>query len=126
MTPFDYLKAINETKDDISDDTNFEKDYVPYIVNRGLSFFVDSCLQANEMNLRHHSPKKWQFSYLLNSVTKKKRFSKWHKKDDIGSDLAMVMEYYGYSIEKAKVALSILTEDQLRMIKQKFEKGGKL
>lgn len=125
MTPFDYLNAINLTKDDFSDDPAFQKDYVPFIVNRGLSYFVDTCLQANEMNVRPNIPKKWQFSYLLNSITKKKRFSKWHKQE-IGDDLSMVMEYYGYSIEKAKVALSILTKDQLTMIKQKFEKGGKL
>ena len=77
------------------------------------------------MNFRHYIPKKWQFHYLLNSITKKKRFSKWHKLET-GDDLTMVMNYYNYSREKAKVALSILSEEQLNMIKQKFEKGGKL
>jgi hypothetical protein len=62
---------------------------------------------------------------LLNSIAKKKRFSKWHKKET-GDDLTMVMKYYNYSREKAEVALSILSKDQLTMIKQKFEKGGKL
>jgi hypothetical protein len=126
MTPFDYLNAINQTKEDLSNDPLFEKDYVPFIVNRGLSYFVDTCLYANELNCRSSIPKEWQFSYLLNSITKKKRFSKWHKKDALGDNLAMVMEYYNYSTEKAKVALSILSEEQLVMIKQKFEKGGKL
>lgn len=125
MSPFDYLNCINLTKDDLSDDPSFQKDYEPFIVNKGLSFFVDSCLQANEMNLRHYIPKKWQFRYLLNSIAKKKRFSKWHKKET-GDDLTMVMKYYNYSREKAEVALSILSKDQLTMIKQKFEKGGKL
>jgi hypothetical protein len=125
MTPFDYLNCINLTKDDISDDPSFQSDYTPFIVNRGLSYFVDTCLQANEMNLRHDISKRWQFHYLLNSITKKKRFSKWHKYE-AGDDLEMVMEYYNYSREKARVALSILPKEQLIIIKQKFEKGGKL
>lgn len=126
MTPFDIINQINVGKEDISEDPEFRKAYEPYIINKGLSYFYDTCLQANMMNERHFIPKKWQFHYLLNTITKKKRFSKWHKKDANSDDLTMVMNYYGYSKEKASVALSVLTDEQLTMIKQELEKGGKL
>jgi hypothetical protein len=35
------------------------------------------------------------------------------------------MQYYDYSKQKAMTALSILTDEQLAMIKKKLEKGGK-
>lgn len=129
-SPFDFLNSINQTKEDLfkKEETALtaQKDYVPFIVNMGLSYFPDTCVQANEMNMRHYVPKEWQFQFLLNSITKKKRFSKWHKQEDLGKILDLVMLYYGYSREKARVAMSVLTDDQLTMIKQKFEKGGRL
>jgi hypothetical protein len=36
----------------------------------------------------------------------------------------LVKEYYGYSNEKAKTVLDILTKDQLKLIKEKLYKGG--
>jgi len=129
-TPFDFLNSINQTKEDLfkKEETapTAKKDYVPYIVNKGLSYFPDTCVQANEMNKRHYLPKEWQFQFLLNSITRKKRISKWHKMEDFGVNLTMVMQYYDYSREKARVALSVLTDEQLVMIKQKFEKGGRI
>ena len=126
MTPFDYLNAINLTKKNIfAEDPLADKEYVPYIVNRGLSYFPDTVLYANEMNKRYDAPNEWQFSYLLNSISKKKRFSKWNKKDAETESFRLVQEYYGYSSEKTKEALTILTDDQLVMIKEKLFKGGK-
>jgi len=94
------------------------------MVNKGLSYFADTVMQANEMNRLYDAPKKWQFQYLLNSIAKKKRFSKWHKAD-VSKSLSLVMEYYGYSSEKATVALGLLTEDQLKNIEERLNKGGK-
>jgi len=126
MTPFDYLNSINLTKKNIfAEDPLAEKEYVPYIINRGLSYFPDTVLYANEMNRRYDTPNEWQFLYLLNSISKKKRFSKWHKKDAETESFRLVKEYYGYSNEKTKEALTILTENQLVMIKEKLFKGGK-
>ena len=47
----DYLKAINESKEDLmkSDETWIKK-YPAYIINRCLSMFWDTLPQANEMN----------------------------------------------------------------------------
>lgn len=125
LSPFDFLNAINTTKEDLLEkDPQNIKDYNPFMVNKGLSYFADTVMQANEMNRLYDAPKKWQFQYLLNSITKKKRFSKWHKAD-VSKELSLVMEYYGYSSEKATVALSLLTQDQLKNIEERLNKGGK-
>lgn len=125
--PFDYLNAINSKTDLIgeSDDPNqAEKDYSPYMANRGLSYFADSILYANEMNMLAHVDKRLQFDYLLNSLRPRKRISKWAKKRE-DSDLDAVVEYFGYGYKKAQQALSVLSTQQLQQIKQKLEKGGK-
>ena len=125
MTPFDFLNAINITKKDlISEDPTVEKEYSAWMVNRGLSYFPDTIMYANELNQRHQIPSKWQFQYLLNSIPKKKRFSKWFKHEE-EDNLQMVMDCYGYSSEKAKQALDILTPEQLKCIEEKQYIGGK-
>ena len=125
MTPFDYLKAINETKEDLFVDPQAEKDYSAYMINRGLSFFPDTILYSNMMNRYSHIPKKSQFVFLSLNITKRKRFSQWHKRDKETESLSMVMEYFGYSSEKAKEALKILSDDQLSIIKGRQEQGGR-
>ena len=123
MSPFDYLKAINETKEDVMLTPQDERKYSSFIVNRGLSFFMDTIFQVNELNRNHHLDSRLQFDYLLNSVRKKKRYSKWLKPEKL-QDLDVVKEYYGFGNEKAKDALRILSEDQLAFIKDKLNQGG--
>jgi len=123
VSPFEFIKAINETKEDVMVDDISEKKYSPFIVNRGLSFFMDTIFQVNELNRNHHLDSRLQFDYLLNSVRKKKRYSKWLKPEKL-QDLDVVKEYYGFSNEKAKDALSTLSEDQLAFIKDKLNQGG--
>lgn len=127
MTPFDILNAINYTKENIFEDPQALKDYrkCSWIINRGLSQFPDTIMYANEMNRYYFLPEQWKFSFYLNSISKKKRFSKWAKKDAESDSLKLVMEYFGYSNEKAKQVLSVLTEEQMTMIKEKLYKGGK-
>lgn len=124
MNPFEYVNAINFKKQDIMVDDVAEKGYAPYMVNRSLSYFNDTVLMANEMNLNHHLDNRLQFDFLLNIVRKKKRFSKWAKPETV-SDVEVVKEYYGYSNEKAKSALSLLTSDQIDELKKKVFKGGR-
>ena len=125
MSPFDFINAINQTKVDLFKEPLANKDYDAYIVNRGLSFFHDTVVQANVMNRYSFLPNEWQFRFLLNSIAKKKRFSKWAKKDKATESLKLVQEYFGYSSEKAKEALRILSDEQLSEIKLKLNKGGK-
>jgi hypothetical protein len=124
--PFDFLNEINLTKKDlIREDPLVEKDYNPFMINRGLSYFADTVMYANEMNRHTGIPKIWQNDFFLNTITRKKRFSKWHKKDTESKSLQLIMEYYKYSTEKAKEVLAILSPEQLKMIEQKLYKGGK-
>ena len=124
MGPFEFIKSINQTKKDlIKDEPLAEKDYKPFLVNRGLSFFQDTVLQVNELNRLHFLDNKLQFDYLLNSIRPRKRWSKWLKPDKI-DNLEVVKEYYGFGNEKAKEALEILTDADIEYIKDKFIKGG--
>ncbi len=124
MNPFDYLNAINSTKQNIMVDDLAEKGYNSFMVNRGLSYFPDTILLANEMNIRHGVDNRLQFDFFINTVRSRKRFSKWLKHEDSES-LQAIKEYFGYSNEKARQALSILTENQLIELKKKVYKGGK-
>lgn len=124
MNPFEYINAINDTKADLMVDDIAEKQYVPFVVNRTLSYFVDTALLANEMNRYHHLDKKLQFHFLINSVRKRKRFSKWIKPQEQEA-LLIVKEYYGYSYEKARSALSLLSADEVEQLKHKLSKGGR-
>ena len=124
MNPFDFINAINFTKKDLIVDDITEKEYQPFLVNRTLSHFKDTVLYANEMNLNHHLDKRLQNHFFINIITKKKRFSKWVKPSEI-EDLDCIKEYYGYSNEKAKSILSLLTGDQMKQIKNRMKKGGR-
>lgn len=124
MNPFDYLNAINTTKKDIMVDDISEKAYTPFMVNRGLSYFPDTILYANEMNLQHHIDHRLQFDFFINIIKKKKRFSKWAKPINI-ENLELIKEYYGYSNEKAKSVLSLLNDAQINELKLRMYKGGK-
>jgi len=108
----------------IDEDPSLEKEYSPYIINRIYSGHLDSVMFANEMNRYSFLSKKTQYDFLLNTLRPKKRFSPWLRKDEI-KDLDLVKRYYGYSNEKAKQALRILTKEQLNFIKSKFETGGR-
>jgi hypothetical protein len=123
-SPFDYTNAINQTKVDIMVDDIEEKSYSSYMVNRSLSYFPDTVLLANEMNIHHHLDNKLQFHFLLNTIRKGKRFSKWAK-PILPEDLEVVKEYYGYSNEKAKAALALLDNAQINELKLRVYKGGK-
>ena len=122
--PFDYLTAINDTKKDVMVDDIAEKGYNAFMVNRGLSYFNDTVLFANEMNLNAHLDNRLQFDFLINIVRRRKRFSKWIK-PETASDVEVVKEYYGYSNEKARQALTLLTPEQIIDIKKKVYKGGR-
>ena len=123
----DYLKALNETKEPLldSDDLTWEKKYPPFIINRCLSMFWYTLPQANEMNGYHFLSKKVQFHFLLNSIRKKKRFGgKWLSQKKL-KNMDIVKEYYGYSNEKAREALTILSKEQLESIEKTLSKGGR-
>ena len=122
--PFDFVKAVSHTKKDIMVDDIAEKAYLPYMINRSLSYFNDTVLMANEMNTKHHLDNKLQYSFLINIVRKRKRFSKWNK-PELENDIDVVKEYYGYSNDKARQVLPLLSSSQLSELKIKVNKGGR-
>ena len=124
MNPFKFTDAINYTKEDIMIDDITEKAYNPFLINRSLSYFPDTVLAANEMNRNHHIDNRLQFDFFINIIRKLKRFSKWFKPEQI-SDLEIVKEYYGYSNEKARQILTLLSTEQINELKTKVAKGGR-
>jgi hypothetical protein len=121
----DWLNSINQTKKNIIDENpDSERTYNPYIINRCMSGHIDTILCANEMNLNSHLDKKLQYDFYINIIRPKKRYSPWLKKEKF-DDLSLVKEYYGYSDEKAKNALKLLSKEQIDYIKLKLNRGGK-
>lgn len=122
LSPFDFVNAIHLGKNLVVDDLT-EKQYVPYLVNKALSFGADTIIQSNEMNCRAHLSKKAQSIFLAGMVTPKKRFNKWINRPKIGN-IEAVMEYYQFSYKKAIEALKLLPEQQLAHIEKALFKGG--
>ena len=121
----DWLNSINFNKNNlIEEDPEAISSYPPYIVNRCLSGHLDTVLFANEMNKYSNIDKDMQYSFFLYTLRKRKRFSPWLKKEQV-DDLDLVKKHYGYSNEKAKVAVSLLTKTQLEYIRNKHDMGGK-
>ena len=107
-----------------TEDEMWEKKYPSFIINKCLAPFPDTIGLVNEINFHHHVDNKLQFDFLLNSVRSRKRFAPWLKEEKI-DNLECVKEYYGYSNEKAKSALKILNDEQIKTIKDSLYKGGK-
>lgn len=120
--PFDWIKSISETKEDLLS-VNDVKDYNPYIVNKGLSYYLDCLLLVNEMNSRNTLDKDMQYMFLLNSVRQGRRYSPWEKKTN-SKDLEYIKQYYNYSDEKAEQALKLLSKEQIEYIHNKLENFG--
>ena len=122
----DYLNAVNSTKERLMDteDETWEKKYPPFIVNKCVAPFQDTIMLVNEINQFHHLEKKLQFDFLINSLRPRKRYTPWVKATKL-ENLEYVKEFYGYNNEKAKIALDILTDEQISAIKQKMNKGGR-
>lgn len=124
MNPFEFLNSINYSKKNLITDDISEKAYNGFMVNRSLSYFPDTVLAANEMNINHHLDNKLQNDFLINILRKRKRFSKWEKKKSDG-DVEVIKEYYGYNDLKARQVVNLLSPDQLQELHKKVSKGGR-
>ena len=124
---FDFITAVSDTKVDlIRNSENPEacaKLYSPYMTNRALSYHVSSIIDANIMNECGHLEPQLQFDYLLNSVRKEKRFSKWFKPES-DADLDMLCTYFTCNKRRAMEYKSILTSNQLDQIRKSMSTGG--
>ena len=122
MNPFDFIKSITYTKQDIMHDLN-ESEYESFLTNRALAYYQDCILYANEMNRRFEISNRLQYHYLLNTIRKRKRFAKWIKPEKI-DDLKTVMEYYQISRAKAEEYLNILSDREVEYLRKKMNIGG--
>ena len=120
MNPFELIKSISSTKKDILEN---EKDYNAFMVNRGLSYFPDTVIYANEMNKFHHLDSRLQYHFLINTIRKRNRFSKWNKSIE-SENINAIKQYYGYSNEKARDVLPLLSNDNLKTIRGRIQHGG--
>ena len=119
----DVIPSILQTKKHVVTSEN-ESDYVPFVVNKALSFHYDCVMWANEMNLRPNTDGLLQYHYLLNKVRGYRRpFQKWQKLEK-SKDLDVVKEYYNCSNEKAREYLTALTKDQISELSRRLFKGG--
>ncbi len=123
LSPFDWIKSIQETKENLMTEDDMERQYNPYLVNRGLSYGSDTIIYANEMNSRPHIDKRLQYNFLLSAIHKKKRFNKWIKSED-DENLELVQAYFECNAERAKETLSILSVADLDKIRSLMYKGG--
>lgn len=115
----DFLNSINQTKENLlSKDPRLEKEFVPFVVNKCFSYFPDTLFYANRMNEMAHLDKRMQYDYLMASITKRKRFSKWIKPEE-SADIEAVKEVYGYSDQRAREVLDLLPMDKIRELTQK-------
>ena len=124
MNPFDFVNDILKDKKNLIVDEQTEKEYQPFLINRSLSYHMDCIAYANEMNRRHHLDKKMQGDFLINTIRSRKRpFAKWIKpvKND---DLECIKTYYGFSEARAREVLNLLSDEQIKLIKQKTDIGG--
>ena len=125
--PFDFMNAVSFSKEDIignSDNPDMtEKEYIPYMVNRGFANFEDTILHANELNQRAHLFNRAQFDYYRAALRKRKRFSKWPKADK-NNNLDAIQQVYSCNRTVAKLYLKALSAEDLKTIHSKLETGG--
>jgi len=120
----EIIPSILQTKKSPFKDEYDYKDYVPFVVNRALSYHLDCISYVNQLNLTPGIDKDMQYQYLLNTIrSMKRKFQPWQK-SEVDKDIECVKQYFGYSNEKAKEALRILTDEQIAEIKRKTDKGG--
>ena len=122
----DYLNSINYTKENLLDteDELVEKQYTPFVVNRCLSYFPDTIIHSNIINENSHIDKKMQYDYYLASIRKRKRFSKWLKREE-SDKIETIQEYFGYSNQKAKEVEDLISDSDLESMRESMFKGGK-
>jgi hypothetical protein len=117
----DILNSINQTKENLfTSDPRIEKEYFPFVINKCFSYFPDTIFYANRMNQVSSLDKKMQYDYLLSTISKKKRFSKWIKPEE-NKDIEVIKEVYGYSDQRAREVLDLVSVEDL---KQFIQKGG--
>ena len=123
--PFDFVNAINYTKQDLFEDSQItESQYPRYVIDLAMSQSADTVLFANEANMMQNAPARAHFKFYLNLVDKKKRFAKWGKIEN-DSRVELIMQHYNYNREKALQVVDLFTDEQIQSLEQKQYHGGR-
>jgi Bacteriophage clamp loader A subunit len=121
ISPFDFTKSINETKVDIlADSSHVETDYVPFIVNRNFSLFIDTLFDANEMNQRPYLSSRMQYDYLRLAIRPRKRFSPWPKNKK-NEDAFALSQLFSVSFKEMVEILGVINNEQVMELKSLLE-----
>jgi hypothetical protein len=139
LSPFDFLNNINagqtsvnlmetcqaeNTEGQVVDSA--DRQYNSFMINRGLSYFNDTVMAANELNKYGGTlPTKMQYDFLRHFVRPRKRFSKWFKRADDSSDVQLIAKHYNYNSTQARAALELYTPDELLKLRNVYLTGGK-
>lgn len=129
LSLFDFIGNINQgLRGPVFPPEDVESGYVPFMVNRGFSYFNETVLLANEMNTRAGSTtKSMQYNFLKSTIRPAKRFSKWLKRADDSVDVETIKTAYGYSTTQAQNVLKLLSPEQLKVIRDIYlQTGGKV
>lgn len=120
----DFLNSINYNKKALLDgDEKDSRLYKPFVVNKCLSYFIDTIFHSNEMNCKPSLDNKSQFDYYRFSVRKKKRFCSWITKEK-EDNVALIRQVYHYNEAKAREVLNIMDSHQIELLKQSLDEGG--
>jgi len=122
-----FLNSINSTKQNVLlEDTNgkIEEAYNSYIINKSLSYFPDTIMQSNTVNMYFNLDNRMKYDFLLNSIRKRKRFTPWVK-STAEENIEVIKMYFNVGNEKANEILSLLNENHINKIKEQLSKGGR-
>ena len=124
-SPFEFINSFNSKAKYLLESELDEKDYSPWIINKGLTFTMDTVMFANEVNKMYGLDKKLQHDFYFYGIPKGKRFGKWQKKAEESNTLKQIMDIYSCNLNVAMQYINVLSEEQLHIIHEKFEQGGK-
>ena len=113
MSPFDFVKSISEKTGNLMEQSpEAERDYVPFVVNRALSFSPDAILYANEMNCVPFADRRMQYDYLYHSLRKRKRHDRWIKaSEDDATLVESIMLVHSVGRRRAMEYASLMSEE---------------
>lgn len=128
--PFDYMTRINK-KEGIDPRENlneFHGVYSQYLANRNFSYFVDTILSAQDMNIRglpdYGIDDLTHFDYMNESIKKGVRYGKWDKPNK-SDTIDLICSVYNYTVKKANEVIDLFTDEDIKQLKQKIYEGGR-
>ena len=123
LSPFDFIKTINGSKEDlIRDNPHVEQDYIPFVVNKAFSLHTDTIMFANFMNMNPHLARKQQYDFYRLAVKKRKRFEVWPKNQK-NEDAYLLATHFNISLNKAKEIIRTLPQDKINELKKIITDG---